>query len=31
VNLGAGFDATWFRLDEQRKQRTHFIDVKNDE
>ncbi|CAF3397491.1 unnamed protein product [Rotaria sp. Silwood1] len=27
VNLGAGFDATWFRLDEERKQRTHFIDI----
>ncbi|CAF0806348.1 unnamed protein product [Adineta ricciae] len=27
VNLGAGFDATWFRLEEERKQRTHFIDI----
>ncbi|CAF4084752.1 unnamed protein product, partial [Rotaria magnacalcarata] len=27
VNLGAGFDATWFRLDDDRKQRTHFIDI----
>ncbi|CAF1123671.1 unnamed protein product [Adineta steineri] len=27
VNLGAGFDATWFRLGEERKQRTHFIDI----